>query len=199
MRVHDKLERGPDGPVEIGVRPMLLDALNTGDAEAVGISLAEEVVLRTTSGAAGTRLQKSGAADAQRKRAQQFLQQFLGRVDREARSLKLNFFKRAKLANSFRWRLLDKGVDKALVEELTHALVLRLTAKPAQPELTPHGAPIAGARRSARDVQALQVRGRGLLARGAYTEAQACFEELLSFDSRNAAARNSLGIVYARM
>ncbi|MGP8035014.1 MAG: tetratricopeptide repeat-containing sulfotransferase family protein [Steroidobacteraceae bacterium] len=177
---------------------MLLDALNTDDAEAVGISLAEEVVLRTTSGAAGTRLQK-GAADAQRKRAQKFLQQFLRRVDREARSLKLNFFKRAKLANSFKWRLLDEGVDEALVDELTQALVLRLTAKLAEPGSTPHGAATAGARHSARDLQALQVRGGKLLARGAYTEAQACFEELLSFDSRDAAARNSLGIVYARM
>ena len=55
---------------------------------------------------------------------QKFLQKFLQRVDREARPLKLNLLKRAKLANTFKWRLLEKGVEQQLADELTRALVL---------------------------------------------------------------------------
>jgi hypothetical protein len=36
-------------------------------------------------------------------------------------------FRKAKLANSFKWRLLDRGTDPALVDELTRMLLLRLT------------------------------------------------------------------------
>jgi hypothetical protein len=35
-------------------------------------------------------------------------------------------FRRAKLANSFKWRLLDGGFDPKLVDELTRMLLLRL-------------------------------------------------------------------------
>ncbi len=58
---------------------------------------------------------------------QQFLQKFLQRVDQETRPLKLNILRRATLANSFKWRLLEKGVEQNVVEELTRALVLQLT------------------------------------------------------------------------
>ena len=52
---------------------------------------------------------------------------FLVQVDREVRPLRLGVFRRAKLANTFKWRLLDKGVDRDLANELTRMLLLRLT------------------------------------------------------------------------
>ncbi len=54
------------------------------------------------------------------------IQSFLARVDSEARPLRLGFFRRAKLANTFKWRLLDRGTDPGLADELTRMLVLRL-------------------------------------------------------------------------
>jgi hypothetical protein len=50
-----------------------------------------------------------------------------GRVDREVQLQKPNFFKRARLANSFRWRLIDSGLDEALADRLTQYLVWRLS------------------------------------------------------------------------
>jgi hypothetical protein len=55
------------------------------------------------------------------------IQSFLARVDSEARPLRLGMFRKAKLANSFKWRLLDRGTDPALVDELTRMLLLRLS------------------------------------------------------------------------
>lgn len=51
----------------------------------------------------------------------------LAQVDREVRPLRLGVFRRAKLANTFKWRLLDKGLDRDLANELTRMLLLRLT------------------------------------------------------------------------
>lgn len=39
------------------------------------------------------------------------------------RERQLNVYKTAKLANSFKWKLLDLGYNKALVEELTQELL----------------------------------------------------------------------------
>ena len=38
---------------------------------------------------------------------------------------KLNIYKKAKLGNSFKWKLLEANYDPALVDELTKALMLK--------------------------------------------------------------------------
>src|SRR5580765_6421412 len=103
---------------------MLLNWLNASDATQVGTALADDFVLQSDPGPTGARRNPH----AQGRDLQKLLQKFLQRVDREARGLELNLFKRAKLANSFKWRLLEKGVEREIADELTQALVLRLTA-----------------------------------------------------------------------
>src|SRR5689334_8642183 len=108
---------------------MLLDWLDTRDATRVGTALADDFVMDKAAGA---------RVDSQDTRVagallQRLLQTFLQRVDREARSLELNLLKRAKLANSFKWRLLEKGVEPQIVDELTRALLVRLTTGRTEP------------------------------------------------------------------
>ena len=57
------------------------------------------------------------------------LQDFLQRAERTVGALELNFYKRAKLANSFKWKLLQSGVEPGLVDELTRILLVRLAGK----------------------------------------------------------------------
>src|SRR5215470_14074507 len=104
----------------------MLNWLNAREATEVGAALADDFVLQTSSSRARARNAGSQAVAPQLDR---FLGKFLQAVDRKARPLQLNVFKRAKLANSFKWRLLEKGIDREIVDELTQALVLRLTAK----------------------------------------------------------------------
>src|SRR5215472_545197 len=102
---------------------MVLNWFNAREATEVGVALADDFVLQSASGSVAARRAETRGHDLQR-----FLQKFLQHVDRQARPLRLNVFKRAKLANSFKWRLLEKGVEKQIVDELTQALVLRLTS-----------------------------------------------------------------------
>jgi len=103
---------------------MLLDWFNTREAATVGAALAEDLRLPPAS---APRRARAPVTEAQRALLNKLLQEFLQRVDREALSLRLNTLKRATLANTFRWRLIEKGVEPDTVAEFTRALVLRLT------------------------------------------------------------------------
>lgn len=96
--------------------------LKSRKAIEMGASLADNFIAAIAEQGGGKR-KKAGGQDAH-------VQRFLAQVDREARPLQLGLFRRAKLANSFKWRLLDKGVEPAVVDELTRMLLLRLSTKP---------------------------------------------------------------------
>ncbi len=176
---------------------MLFKWLDASEATQVGTALANDFYLQSSSGLSkGARREPRPAL---RQELQRFLQQFLQQVDRAARPLKLNVFKRAKLANSFKWRLLEQGVEAEIVEELTRALVLRLSGKPAS-ALAPNK-PSRGAARRATSVkiQALLEKGTECIARGAAAEAIDSFQELLSLDPSNVFARNNLAAALSRL
>src|SRR5580704_9865432 len=115
--------------------------LSGRDAARVGAALADDVVLQTAPGSDGPSREKRGS---QGQELQKLLQKFLLRVDHETGALKLNIFKRATLANSFKWRLLEKGVEQNVVEELTQALVLRLTTSQPEPPVQQPVAAVKG-------------------------------------------------------
>ena len=134
--------------------------LSGGQASQVGTALADDFILHSESRSDARRRDGHGS---QRQDLERFLQKFLQRVDRETSALKLNVFRRASLANSFKWRLLEKGVEKTLVDELTQSLVLRLTTArvdPVEPE--PETSP-----RSRSESPASMEQGDTFLARGA--------------------------------
>ena len=119
-------------------------------------------------------------------------------VDRDARPLQFGMFRRAKFASSFKWRLLDNGVDLALADELTRMLMLRLAAdnpdptsvahrEPA-PALAPESSPDSGS------VRALLARAEACVAREAHAEVVECYQELLKSKPRHLLARNNLGV-----
>jgi tetratricopeptide (TPR) repeat protein len=176
---------------------MLLKWLDASEATAAGTALADDFYLQSASGLAGTRRKESGARP-QGQELQKFLQKFLQRVDQAARPLKLNVFKRAKLANSFKWRLLEKGVERELVDDLTQALVMRLMGADGGGPAAARGSGTSS-RRIARDVQALHVTANELLGRRAFSEARESYQQLVNLDPRDAAARNGLGIALARL
>jgi tetratricopeptide (TPR) repeat protein len=168
---------------------MLLKWFNTSEVTQVGTALADDVVLHSDAGAGAMRGPGGNA-----KELEKFLQKFLQRVDREARPLKLNLLKRAKLANTFKWRLLEKGVEQQLADELTRALVLRLTANLGRAATAERGI-----KRRSRDTQALHARGHEFLAKGKYLEALECYETLAELDVRDAQAWNGLATALAKL
>src|SRR5271170_1748170 len=96
---------------------MLLEFFNARDAANAGVALADSIVPSAAPRSAkGTRKEGAGT-----------LQTLLQRADREVRTLQLNFYKKAKFANSFKWRLIENGVEASIADELTQSLILHLS------------------------------------------------------------------------
>jgi hypothetical protein len=103
---------------------MLLKWFNAREAVEVGNTLADQFVPQTASAPTAKRRKKSGSGEPDAE-----LQIFFQRIDRDARPLRLNLYKRAKLANTFKWKLLQNGMEPDLVNELTRLLLLRLAGR----------------------------------------------------------------------
>src|SRR5215468_2649754 len=161
----------------------MLKWLKASEATQVGTALADDVVLQTPLGSA---VRDKGIKPAAKERElQKFLQKFLQRIDRDTRPLQLNFFKRAKLANSFKWRLLEKGVEKDIVNELTQALVLRLTGSQGKAVPRDKSAVSPNGRAGIRNAEALLTQGAEHLARRAHMDAMECYQQVVHLDPRN--------------
>ena len=120
------------------------------------------------------------------------LQKLFEHADRDVRPLGLNYYKKAKFANSFKWRLLENGVDKRVgLNEVTQQLVLHLSASP--------GLPPSGEIRFRTIPKSLFAQGNQCMSQGAFAEAIDSYGELLEIDPRHAAALNNLGAALCRL
>jgi tetratricopeptide (TPR) repeat protein len=169
---------------------MLLDWFNAREAAAVGASLADHFLPQTASGAGETRApRRSGGARPD-------LQRFRQRVSREARPLKLNLFKRAKLLGSFKWKLLEHGVDRNTVDELTHMLLMQLSGLRNDTGQSTLGyEPPSLKRLATRRIPSLLAEVDAHLARGEMAESAGLLQEVISIDPRFAVAHERLGAI----
>jgi Flp pilus assembly protein TadD len=162
---------------------MIMAWLNGREAAEIGESLADEFAPRIASPATQGSPQ-SGASSS--------IEQLLKRADTEVRPLRLNFYKKAKFANSFKWRLIEHGVAREIADGVTQSLLLYLSQL--QPPTASHDAATVPAKSPDRaKVQQLFHRGNKFVAQGAYAEAAALFEEAVEIDPSNAETLNNLG------
>jgi tetratricopeptide (TPR) repeat protein len=99
---------------------MIFHWFNASDAETVASELADQF----TPPAA-----KDGDAA---------LRDLLRRADTDSRLTRLNFYKKARFANSFKWRLLEKGIEPKTAARVTHSLIVHLS-RGAAPDAEPAG------------------------------------------------------------
>jgi tetratricopeptide (TPR) repeat protein len=164
---------------------MWLKGLKTRKASEVGSSLAEQFV------SVASEQRKGSKAGAQGR--QQF-QSFLAQVDREAGSMELGLFRRTRLANSFKSRLLDSGVEPEVVEQLTQIVLTRLSSRAtasAPVESTFNKLP---ALNNSSDVHSLMAQAAECGARGAHDEAAELYRKVLELKPRHLLALNNLGV-----
>jgi hypothetical protein len=114
------LDHPPQTPVEFehGHRTMILPWLNGREAAEIGAALADEFAPRTESAVTRGSQQSSTSGS---------MEQLLQRADSEVRPLQLNFYKKAKFANSFKWRLIENGVAREIADDVTQPLVMHLS------------------------------------------------------------------------
>jgi tetratricopeptide (TPR) repeat protein len=155
---------------------MTLEWFNAEEAAKIGVALADQFTSQQTA-----------------KERDNVLQEILRRADLEVRGLRLNIYKKAKFANSFKWKLLENGVEKALADEITQTLVLHLSGNPVSSAQN-HGANAAAADRpQPNDAKHLLALGNKAIAQGDYDEAIAIFQDLIKLSPRHAIALNNLG------
>jgi tetratricopeptide (TPR) repeat protein len=135
----------------------------------------------------------------------------LRRTVHEARTLRLNFYKRAQFANAFKWRLLENGVDADIANEWTQTVVLEISSKvvksaprqavptaqavpaPQEAPALPMNRPLVGKARS------LSKLADGAFARAAYAEAVNYLQDLVALKPRDATALNNLGLALTKV
>ncbi len=171
---------------------MILESFNASDASKMGVALADQFAPPQTSSAVpAKRSAPKQPGDA--------LLEILHGADHEVRSLRLNFYKKAKLANAFKWRLLENGIEKAKAAEVTQRLVMLLSENPATSALDqPSDAQPAYQHQSTNTKQLLAL-GNKSIARGAYAEAIDIYQRLIKLDPRHAAALNNLGAALSKV
>src|ERR1700685_1215832 len=165
---------------------MILEWFNARDAAKIGAALADQFAPGQAANSAPRAKQPASSGP------DEVLRTILKGAETEIQGLRLNFYKKAKFANAFKWRLLENGVGQATADELTQSLVLHLSATPANGEAGGHSN--AGPDRApATDAKSLLLLGNKSLARGAYDEAIAYYQDLITLNPRHAMALNNLG------
>ena len=120
------------------------------------------------------------------------MEQLLRRADSDVRPLQLNFFKKAKFANAFKWRLIEKGIARRTADEVTQSLILHLSQSEI-PALNQDSADAPANRPNKAKAQQAFSRGNKMIEKGAQAEAAAFYEEAIEFDPMHAEAINNLG------
>jgi tetratricopeptide (TPR) repeat protein len=173
---------------------MLLKSFNAREAAEAGIALADQFP-RPPAPVSAAR----GRQEHLRRAHGEALREFLKRAVHEIRSLRLNFYKRAWFANSFKWRLLENGVDAETANEWTQTLVLEISSNRIN-SAPSHESSVAQTHRpgvrKARDLSRL---GDDSYARGAYAEAVAHYQDLIALKPRDAAVFNDLGAALSKL
>jgi tetratricopeptide (TPR) repeat protein len=127
------------------------------------------------------------------------LRNYFQRAVHQARSLRLNVYKRAWFASSFKWRLLENGVDPGTANEWTQTLVLEIATK--RTKSAPSGeSPVVQANRPALGTaRGLSALAEEACARGAYAEAVTHFQDLVALKPNDATVLNALGAALSKL
>jgi tetratricopeptide (TPR) repeat protein len=162
---------------------MIFAWLNGREAAEVGAALADEFAPKTEAGV--TKDSRSGGGSGS-------MDLLLRRADSEVRPLQLNFYKKAKFANAFKWRLIENGVARETADGVTQSLVLHLSQNQI-PALGQKSADAPAGRPDRAKAQQVFNRGNKFFEQGAHAEAAALYEEALELDSSLAEALSNLG------
>lgn len=166
---------------------MLRDWFDAREAAAAGAALADFLPEPSSAATGRKKTTRDWRQDVPRLRQ---------RIAREAGGLKLNLFKRAKLLNSFKWRLSELGFDQKSVDELTQVVLMQLCVKGQRATIPESNLVVRkDGGGSAKRLAILIGEANALVEQGKYAEAAKRLMEVLTVDNRRADAHAKLGAV----
>jgi tetratricopeptide (TPR) repeat protein len=163
---------------------MTLAWFNGREAAEIGAALADEYAPRTEPAGSPGSPRGGGTSGS--------IEYLLRRADNEVRPLQLNFYKKAKFANSFKWRLIENGVARKIADDVTQSLVMHLAQSNA-PALNQNSGDAPVNRTDRAKAQQAFAQGNKMIEQGAHAEAAALYEEAIRLDPTHAEAMNNLG------
>jgi Flp pilus assembly protein TadD len=172
---------------------MLRDWLDARQSAHIGYRLADQFAPRAT------RCPTAGDKTAARKLQAPELRELLLLADREVRSLKLNFYKKARFATAFKCKLIENGVDEEKADELTQSLVLHLSRQRSGSVQGHESTGLPTSRPDATKAMDLLTPGNKLFAEGEYVKAVDFYQNLVDLEPRHANALNNLGAALYRL
>ena len=128
------------------------------------------------------------------KRQKSTLEELLLRADRDVRTLQLNFYKKARFANSFKWRLIENGIEPDEANAVTQSLILHLAQNEAGA-----AAQMSAPDNRAGDADPLLARAHAAFAAADWARAVELFDEFVSQHPDRSDALNSLGVALCNL
>jgi tetratricopeptide (TPR) repeat protein len=169
---------------------MMLKWFNAREAADLGVALADQFAAATAPRPAPVR-----GSDGKRKEHASALEQLHERADREVRPLELNFYQKARFANSFKWKLIENGVKQEVADDVTQSLIVYLSQGPAGVAADRRS---AGAQGSGPDASsknnALLARAKKAFEEGDNAQAAELFDQFDSLVPGRADVLNALGV-----
>ena len=166
----------------------MLNWFNVRDAVDAGAALADGFVPAAASSATVRTMSASRMA------LRSAFAQLLRRAQRDSRTRELNLYQRARFANAFKWRLLERGFGTEVATDVTCRLVVHLALSGGS---APRGANSAfAAPGGAGDVEKSRyffAQGNACIGAREHLEAIGHYEAALRLDAGNADALNNLG------
>jgi Flp pilus assembly protein TadD len=173
---------------------MLLKWLNAREAAKAGTALADRFPRPPVPVSAAR-----GKQEQLRKAHGEALRDYLRRAVHEMQTLRLNFYKRAWFANSFKWRLLENGVDAETANEWTQTLVLEISTKKTGSAPSRKSSAAQTNQPVVRNARSLSKLADDSYARGAYAEAVTHLQDLVLLKPRDASVLNRLGAALTKV
>jgi Flp pilus assembly protein TadD len=165
---------------------MMLRWFNSREAAEVGTALADEFAPRPAAPPATTN-SRGGEEHVIAVR------ELLLRADRDVRTLRLNFYKKAKFANSFKWRLIENGVKPNVANEVTQCLILHLSQTTVDASAR-GSAPAPALKPDSDRIDDLFTRARKAFTEGDYARAVTLYTELTEIVPQRPDVLNNLGV-----
>ena len=155
---------------------MILQWFNARQASEVGTALADKLT------PAAARMEKSDVS------ASEALQEIVKWARNEVGDLRLNLYQRAKLANTFKWRLIENGIERDVADEVTQSLVMDFSLGREAAVAAP-----ASAGKDAASAEQLLIKADRHAARGEYALAVDLYQQLLASNPNHTVALNNAG------
>jgi Flp pilus assembly protein TadD len=169
---------------------MMLKWFNAREAADLGVTLADQFGVAAAAQPAPTR----GSA-GKRKEQVSALEQLQGWADRQVRPLELNFYQKARFANSFKWKLIENGIESGVADEVTQSLIMHLSRVPADASTESRStAAQAGGEKDPRKTRALLARAESAFKAGNNAQAVDLYDQFVSLVPGRPDALNALGV-----